>query len=175
MLSRSFTGPSNQQGCRSTHSSQVTPYASSATYNLNTDRSRQVGLHRAAFTPSSPVHTKGNGVEDGNPVGRKQHAQPMRPRPAPKPKPAQIRPKRPCVKALYNYEPQDTDELGFQAGQLIELLEKGRIQTIFGEYLHACPTSINALQPILDGGVVKLAKELDFSLTTTSRQSSSIM
>jgi len=119
------TRPTNQPNGHSMRSDHVTPYASTATYNLNTNRARQFGQPRAVFPVSTPMHAKGNGVEDPvNSASRKQHAQPMRPRPAPKPKPAQIRPKRPCVKALYNYEPQDTDELGFQAGQIIELVDK---------------------------------------------------
>ncbi|KAH7717055.1 unconventional myosin-If [Aphelenchoides avenae] len=46
-----------------------------------------------------------------------------KPRPAPKPKPA-VKPRGPVVKALYPYEAQDTDELTFQEGQIIELVRK---------------------------------------------------
>lgn len=51
--------------------------------------------------------------------------QPMaRIRPAPKPKPV-MKSQNPIVKSLYAYEAQDTDELSFIEGQIIELLQKG--------------------------------------------------
>lgn len=52
-----------------------------------------------------------------------------KPRPAPKPKPA-VKPRGPVVKALYPYEAQDTDELTFQEGQIIELVRKGKAQNM---------------------------------------------
>lgn len=45
-------------------------------------------------------------------------------RPAPKPKPV-MKSQNPIVKSLYAYEAQDTDELSFIEGQIIELLQKG--------------------------------------------------
>lgn len=47
-----------------------------------------------------------------------------RPRPAPKPK-LLLKPKGLVVKAIYPYEAQDTDELSFREGQIIELIKKG--------------------------------------------------
>lgn len=43
-----------------------------------------------------------------------------RPKPAPKPKP-----RTPQCKALYTYDAQDTDELSFQADDVIEIVTEG--------------------------------------------------
>lgn len=45
-----------------------------------------------------------------------------RPKPAPKPKP-----RTPQCKALYIYDAQDTDELSFQADDIIEIITEGII------------------------------------------------
>lgn len=45
-----------------------------------------------------------------------------RPKPAPKPKP-----RTPQCKALYAYDAQDTDELSFQADDIIDIVTEGNI------------------------------------------------
>lgn len=42
----------------------------------------------------------------------------------PKPKP---RPRTPQCRALYGYDAQDTDELGFQANDIIEIIHEGNL------------------------------------------------
>lgn len=73
-----------------------------------------------------------------------------RPKPAPKPKP-----RTPQCKALYTYDAQDTDELSFQADDIIEIVTEGNnVETfcIFFYYLWYDTTwSIHALSPDASG------------------------
>uniref|UniRef100_A0A914BXB0 Uncharacterized protein n=1 Tax=Acrobeloides nanus TaxID=290746 RepID=A0A914BXB0_9BILA len=72
------------------------------------------------FNPNQVIqfHSNRNGGNTIHPV-REAPA----PRPAPKPKPA-VKPRGPTVRAQYDYEAQDTDELSFHEGQIIELVKK---------------------------------------------------
>lgn len=50
-------------------------------------------------------------------------ARPKPPAPA-KPKPA-VKPKFPMCKTIYGYEAAETDELSFQAGEVVEIVKQG--------------------------------------------------
>jgi myosin-1 len=58
-----------------------------------------------------------------HPVNNQKSSNGMPPRPIPKAKPI-VKPRFPTVRAIYAYEAQDTDELSFQEGQIIELVKK---------------------------------------------------
>ena len=50
-----------------------------------------------------------------------------RPRPAAKPKPA-ARPALPQCRTLYAYDAQDTDELSFNEGDIIDIIQEGKLE-----------------------------------------------
>ena len=80
----------------------------------------------------------------------------------PKPKPA-VKPKNPVVKALYPYEAQDTDEISFKEGQIIELLAKGnKSEVVYSNNLH--------VQMHPDGGMEVWATSRDYSQQIMSRR-----
>ena len=69
-----------------------------------------------------------------------------RPKPAPKP-----RPQVPQCRALYAYDAQDTDELSFNADDLIEIIKEGKNRSEpdpepCGPWVHT-PVCMNANQP----------------------------
>ncbi|KAI6220129.1 hypothetical protein M3Y99_01614800 [Aphelenchoides fujianensis] len=92
----------------------------------------QVPVHNHQQPPTSgPAAALANALNQG----RNNHVHPLGeqngvlkpaaggPRPSPKPKPM-VKPRGPTVRAAYAYDAQDTDELSFQEGQIIELIKK---------------------------------------------------
>ena len=60
--------------------------------------------------------------------------------PTPRPRNKPQLPSLPKVKALYDYSPQDLDELGLKEGDIIEVLKERKFQTFerinnFSEYM----------------------------------------
>ncbi|KAI6239978.1 hypothetical protein M3Y99_00512000 [Aphelenchoides fujianensis] len=93
---------------------------------------QQVPVHNHQQPPTSgPAAALANALNQG----RNNHVHPLGeqngllkptaggPRPSPKPKPM-VKPRGPTVRAAYAYDAQDTDELSFQEGQIIELIKK---------------------------------------------------
>ena len=70
------------------------------------------------FDPNE-IFNRNKKIPGPNAVHPANAAPPIAPRPAPKPKP-----KGPQIRALYDYDARDLDELTFQEGQLIELISE---------------------------------------------------
>ncbi|KAH9369825.1 hypothetical protein HPB48_008565 [Haemaphysalis longicornis] len=87
---------------------------------------------------SRRTSTEGNGTSDymrppeaGVSGEKRKNSRKMRPVPGggkPKP-PSRPKPAIPTCKALYAYEPQDTDELGISEGDTIEILKEGECES----------------------------------------------
>uniref|UniRef100_A0A914CMP1 SH3 domain-containing protein n=1 Tax=Acrobeloides nanus TaxID=290746 RepID=A0A914CMP1_9BILA len=96
--------------------------SSVTTHTQNNKWTNGVSSNRIRKTPQTPTpippDPQPNPVSTSHPV----YDVPA-PKPASKPKLA-VKPRGPTVRALYEYDAQDTDELSFDTGQIIELVRK---------------------------------------------------
>uniref|UniRef100_A0A4W5PU55 Osteoclast-stimulating factor 1 n=1 Tax=Hucho hucho TaxID=62062 RepID=A0A4W5PU55_9TELE len=95
-------------------------YSRSSVYRPSTSGFNRHGRNASQHSNQRPPST-GNGVQ------RQSVSRPPpgggRPKPAPKPKP-QPKPQVPQCKALYAYDAQDTDELSFNADDIIDIIKE---------------------------------------------------
>ena len=94
---------------------------------------------------------------------RKAAPNPARSRPPPPPPPS-----LPKCKAIYPYEAQDTDELTFSVGDIIEIVKKGLQYLYDVKHNVSLPlTHLLVLQMTVAGGLVVFMPEKACFLTTT--------
>lgn len=90
-----------------------------------------------------------------------------RPKPAPKPKP-----RVPQCRALYAYDAQDTDELSFNADDVLEILSEGSVSgprpRPAHSHLHHSVMYLLQIRPV--GGSVACGEEKECFLETTWRR-----